>query len=101
MQSSPTRNGTSLTPMLWPLVGCFKVFCNAAALSTGAVLVDLPGANDANAARCAVADRYLKNCKCVWILAQATRAMSDKVAQGETTTQMELHYLISLLNRLP
>ena len=31
------------TPALWPLIRQVNVRCNAQALSTGAVLVDLPG----------------------------------------------------------
>ncbi|CAK5275569.1 unnamed protein product [Mycena citricolor] len=38
-------------PAFWPLIKQVNVRCSAAALSTGAVLVDLPGTGDANAAR--------------------------------------------------
>lgn len=86
MQSSTQMRNSSLsaTPALWPLVSCFKVYCNAAALSTGAVLVDLPGTNDSNAARSAVADGYMKIANCVWILAIAERAISEKSTGGES-----------------
>ncbi|PKX94685.1 uncharacterized protein P174DRAFT_431590 [Aspergillus novofumigatus IBT 16806] len=54
----------------------------AQALSTGAVLVDLPGLYDSNAARVAVADDYLKRCAAHWIVAPINRAVDDKIAQS-------------------
>ncbi|EPQ59276.1 hypothetical protein GLOTRDRAFT_136192 [Gloeophyllum trabeum ATCC 11539] len=65
----------------WPLIRQVRVRCNAAALSTGAVLVDLPGVADANAARNNIAKDYMKKCDCVWILAPITRAVDDKTAR--------------------
>lgn len=41
--------------------------------SLGAVLCDLPGTADANAARNSIAKNYMKNCDCIWILAPITR----------------------------
>ncbi|KLO11959.1 hypothetical protein SCHPADRAFT_876105 [Schizopora paradoxa] len=81
MQSSQTRNNSSSTSMQWPLVRRMRIFCNAPALSTGIVLVDLPGNNDANAARSAIAESHMKNSDCIWIISPANRAMSDKSAQ--------------------
>ncbi|KAF1970216.1 hypothetical protein BU23DRAFT_601136 [Bimuria novae-zelandiae CBS 107.79] len=52
------------------------------ALSTGAVVVDLPGVHDSNAARAAVAERYLKQCSGLWIVAPITRAVDDKSAKN-------------------
>ncbi len=43
-------------------------------LSTGAVLVDLPGVRDANAARAKVAEKYLQNCNQIAIVAPIKRA---------------------------
>ncbi|OAX43900.1 hypothetical protein K503DRAFT_846915 [Rhizopogon vinicolor AM-OR11-026] len=68
-------------PALWPLIRQVNVRCNAQALSTGAVLVDLPGVADANAARNSIAKDYMKKCNCVWILAPITRAVDDKTAR--------------------
>ncbi|PYH82208.1 hypothetical protein BO82DRAFT_432039 [Aspergillus uvarum CBS 121591] len=65
---------------LWPLVRVVRVFVKAEALSTGAVLVDLPGVFDSNAARVAVADEYMKRCSAHWIVAPINRAVDDKVA---------------------
>jgi hypothetical protein len=38
-----TKKDDANTPALWPLIRQVSVRCNAAALATGAVLVDLPG----------------------------------------------------------
>ena len=69
-------------PAFWPLIRQVQVKCNAKALSTGAILVDLPGVADANAARNNIAKDYMKKCDCIWILAPITRAVDDKTARG-------------------
>lgn len=46
----------------WPLIKVVKIYVKAEALSTGAVIVDLPGVHDSNAARAAVASGYMKQC---------------------------------------
>ncbi|KAI9063349.1 hypothetical protein FKP32DRAFT_1592405 [Trametes sanguinea] len=68
-------------PAYWPLIRQVRVWCNSKALSTGAILVDLPGVADANAARNNIAKDYMKKCDCVWILAPITRAVDDKTAR--------------------
>ncbi|PSN67808.1 hypothetical protein BS50DRAFT_550852 [Corynespora cassiicola Philippines] len=65
----------------WPLIKVVKIYVRSAALSTGAVLVDLPGVHDSNAARAAVAQEYIKSCTGLWILAPITRAVDDKAAK--------------------
>ncbi|KZT72577.1 hypothetical protein DAEQUDRAFT_685625 [Daedalea quercina L-15889] len=65
----------------WPLIRQVRVKCNSKALSTGAILVDLPGVADANAARNNIAKDYMKKCDCIWILAPITRAVDDKTAR--------------------
>jgi hypothetical protein len=65
----------------WPLIKVVKIYTRAPALSTGAVIVDLPGVHDSNAARAAVADRYIKQCTGLWIVAPITRAVDDKAAK--------------------
>lgn len=52
------------------------------ALATGAVIVDLPGVHDANAARAAVAEGYMKQCTGLWIVAPINRAVDDKAAKS-------------------
>lgn len=69
------------SPALWPLIRQVNVRCSSAALSTGAILVDLPGVADANAARNNIAKDYMKKCDCIWILAPITRAVDDKTAR--------------------
>ncbi|KAJ7276327.1 hypothetical protein B0H12DRAFT_1084814 [Mycena haematopus] len=68
-------------PALWPLIRKVDVRCSAAALATGAILVDLPGTGDANAARNSIAKEYMKKANCIWILAPITRAVDSKIAK--------------------
>ncbi|CAK4034253.1 Hypothetical predicted protein [Lecanosticta acicola] len=65
----------------WPLIKVVKIYTKAEALSTGAVIVDLPGVSDQNAARAAVAEGYMKQCTGLWIVAPITRAVDDKAAK--------------------
>jgi len=44
--------------------------------------VDLPGVHDANAARAAVAEGYMKQCTGLWIVAPIIRAVDDKAAKN-------------------
>lgn len=67
---------------LWPIVSGLAMRCNAEALASGAVLVDLPGVGDANAARECVAKEYGK-ADFWWFAAPITRAVSDKLAKGK------------------
>lgn len=69
-------------PALWPLIRQVNVRCPCKALSSGAILVDLPGVADANAARNSIAKDYMKKCDCIWILAPIQRAVDDKTARG-------------------
>ncbi|KZT13003.1 uncharacterized protein LAESUDRAFT_719309 [Laetiporus sulphureus 93-53] len=80
-QGSGKTKDDSDGPAFWPLIRQVSVCCDAAALSTGAVLVDLPGIADANAARNNIAKDYMKKCGCIWILAPITRAVDDKTAR--------------------
>ena len=41
-----------------------------------------PGVHDSNAARAAVADRYMQECTGLWIVAPITRAVDDKTAKN-------------------
>ncbi|RDW67742.1 hypothetical protein BP6252_09138 [Coleophoma cylindrospora] len=66
----------------WPLIKVVRIYTKADALSTGVVVVDLPGVHDSNAARAAVAGSYLKNCTGLWICAPITRAVDDKAAKS-------------------
>ncbi|KAG8939220.1 3-oxoacyl-[acyl-carrier-protein] synthase [Tulasnella sp. 424] len=69
---------------LWPLIRIVKVRCPAKALESGAVLVDLPGTADANAARSSIAQGHMQRCQSVWIMAPITRAVDDRTAKATT-----------------
>ncbi|KAI7160752.1 hypothetical protein KC349_g3303 [Hortaea werneckii] len=80
------KNGNKITNPkrefeFWPLIKVVKIYTKADALSTGAVIVDLPGVHDRNAARAAVAENYIKQCTGLWILAPINRAVDDKAAK--------------------
>jgi GTPase SAR1 family protein len=78
----------------WPLIKVVRIYTKSPALSTGAVIVDLPGVHDSNAARSAVAQRYMQQCTGLWIVAPITRAVDDKAAKtllGESF-KMQLKY---------
>ncbi|KAL8869331.1 MAG: hypothetical protein Q9174_004351 [Haloplaca sp. 1 TL-2023] len=66
---------------LWPLIKVVRIFVKAPALETGAILVDLPGTYDSNAARAAVAQKYLKQATAILIVAPINRAVDNKVAK--------------------
>ncbi|KAG9930480.1 hypothetical protein KCU86_g8172, partial [Aureobasidium melanogenum] len=66
----------------WPLIKVVRLYVKADALSTGAVLVDLPGVADSNAARAAVAEGYMKQCTGLWIVSPINRAVDDKAAKN-------------------
>lgn len=65
----------------WPLIKVVKVYTRASALETGVCVVDLPGIHDANAARSAVARKYMAECSAVWIVAPIKRAVDDEAAR--------------------
>ena len=66
----------------WPLIRVVRLYVKSSALATGAVIVDLPGVHDANAARAAVAEGYMKQCTGLWIVAPINRAVDDKAAKS-------------------
>lgn len=66
----------------WPLIKVVRIHCRSQALATGATIVDLPGVHDANAARAAVAEGYMKQCSGLWIVAPIIRAVDDKAAKN-------------------
>ncbi|KAK1756044.1 hypothetical protein QBC47DRAFT_298399 [Echria macrotheca] len=74
-------NGQERATEYWPLVKVVKIFIKASVLESGLVLVDLPGVHDSNAARAAVAAKYMEQCTGLWIVAPITRAVDDKTAR--------------------
>jgi hypothetical protein len=67
---------------LWPLIKVVKIYTKSNALSTGAVIVDLPGIMDSNTARGSVAKSYMKKCTGLWIVAPINRAVDDRAARN-------------------
>ncbi|OHE95598.1 hypothetical protein CORC01_09030 [Colletotrichum orchidophilum] len=65
----------------WPLIKVVRVFLKSEVVSTGVVIVDLPGGRDSNATRAAVAAKYVKECSRLWVVAPITRAVDDKTAK--------------------
>jgi hypothetical protein len=76
------QTGTERVAEMWPLIRQAKIKCRSAALSSGAILVDLPGVADGNVARGDIAKRYMEKCKFFWIVAPITRAVDDRIAKG-------------------
>ncbi|KDN64450.1 hypothetical protein CSUB01_00407 [Colletotrichum sublineola] len=81
-----TANTANATPQkqsmaFWPLIKVVRVFLKSDVVSTGVVLVDLPGGHDSNATRAAVAEKYVKECSRLWIVAPINRAVDDKTAR--------------------
>ncbi|OIW28489.1 hypothetical protein CONLIGDRAFT_578624 [Coniochaeta ligniaria NRRL 30616] len=81
VDSKEKTAATGQTMEFWPLIKVVRIYTKATALSTGAVIVDLPGVQDSNAARAAVAANYMKQCSGLWIVAPITRAVDDKTAK--------------------
>ncbi|KAI3400969.1 hypothetical protein diail_1177 [Diaporthe ilicicola] len=65
----------------WPLIKVVKIFTRASVLKTGLCVVDLPGSQDCNSARCAVASKYMTECSAVWVAAPIKRAVDDEAAR--------------------
>lgn len=61
-QSNKNYKGGKKAMGFWPLIKVVRIYTKADVLSTGAVIVDLPGVQDSNAARAAVAAGYIKKC---------------------------------------
>lgn len=78
---APENSRNNFELEYWPLIKVVKIYIKAQPLSTGAVIVDLPGVHDANAARAAVAQSYMKQCTGLFIVAPITRAVDDKAAK--------------------
>ncbi|KAK1516838.1 uncharacterized protein CCOS01_12387 [Colletotrichum costaricense] len=69
------------TAAYWPLVKVVRIFTKARVLANGVTIVDLPGHQDWDAARAAVASEYIKCCSGVWVVAPINRAVDNKTAK--------------------
>lgn len=87
-----TRNlkGRQKKIAYWALIRHVDIFCPAAALKTGAVLVDLPGVADSNSARNAIAQKFMEQSHHFWIVAPMQRAVDDRTALGQSTCETPL-----------
>lgn len=65
----------------WPLIKVVKIYTRASVLKEGICLVDLPGVHDANAARSAVARKYMVQASSLWVVASIKRAIDDEAAR--------------------
>lgn len=78
--TSDSRNGalneTPRTP--WPLIRKLRVYTNCYILSRGLVLADLPGLRDQNSARRAIAERYIRQCHHVFVVAPIDRVVTNQ-----------------------
>ncbi|KAH6709607.1 Dynamin family-domain-containing protein [Leptodontidium sp. MPI-SDFR-AT-0119] len=81
-KSKKKEKGEKKQMEFWPLIKVVRIYTKAEALSTGAVIVDLPGVHDSNAARAAVAQGYMKQCTELFIVAPINRAVDDKAAKS-------------------
>jgi hypothetical protein len=75
------RKGNGEQPQTWPLIRKVQLRGPWSVLATGAILVDLPGVRDSNAARAKVAENYLQNCNQIAIVAPIKRAVDDGTAK--------------------
>ncbi|KAK1967062.1 hypothetical protein LY78DRAFT_709329 [Colletotrichum sublineola] len=73
----------------WPLVKVVRIFLKSQVLSNGLTIVDLPGHQDWDAARAAVAAQYLKACAGIWIVAPINRAVDNKTAKDLMCTSIK------------
>ncbi|KAK3603899.1 hypothetical protein CHS0354_042909 [Potamilus streckersoni] len=79
----------------WPIVKRVQLrLPNCDVCKTGAVLVDLPGVRDSNAARDKIARDYLKNCSAIWVVSAIHRAIDDKTAQELLTENIRRQLLM-------
>ncbi|GKT88761.1 tat pathway signal sequence [Colletotrichum tofieldiae] len=73
----------------WPLVKVVRIFTKAEVLSNGVTIVDLPGHQDWDVARAAVASKYMKACSGIWIVAPINRAVDNKTAKDLMSTSIK------------
>lgn len=68
-------NSDELAIEHWPLIKVVRIYTRSDVLSTGAVLVDLPGVHDSNAARAAIARQYMQS----WYSHVTSRDEADSI----------------------
>ncbi|CAE6465402.1 unnamed protein product [Rhizoctonia solani] len=78
---------------IWPLVRLVRIKTMAPVLSSGAVLVDLPGVADANLARGNIAKNYMRMCDYIWIVSEITRATDEEPAQNGNYNSQSITFI--------
>ncbi|KAK6339144.1 hypothetical protein TWF718_008567 [Orbilia javanica] len=86
MRSLAPFAGSGHETALWPLVKVVKLYLDSDALKTGAILVDLPGLRDSNAARTAVTRQYMNRANEIVVVTRLTRAVTDETT-GELSRE--------------
>ena len=76
--SDPRARNLKKVPY-WPLIKVVKLYTKSEVLSTGLVLVDLPGSGDSNVARAVVAEQYMQSVAAICIFADIKRALTNSV----------------------
>lgn len=76
---SPKYENGQAPPSLWPIVSEIVISHRSNALSTGAVLVDLPGVADSNAARNEVCKRFIQKSDYLWFVVDIVRAADNEM----------------------
>ncbi|KAK2056078.1 hypothetical protein LY76DRAFT_660553 [Colletotrichum caudatum] len=84
-----SKDKDDVTAAFWPLVKAVRIFTKSRVLSNGLTIVDLPGHEDWDAARAAVASQYLKACSGIWIVAPINRAVDNKTAKDLMSDSMK------------
>ena len=79
----PMAGSSSPNLALWPLVTMVVISCPSKILSTGLVLVDLPGGNDANAARTRIGEDYIDQCDHLMIVSTAVRPGDEATSRSK------------------
>lgn len=82
LQPQQRKLGTrpALRVEFWPLAKRIRIFTKSPVLDTGAIIVDLPGTEDNNAARAAVSSAYQNQCSSYWIVSPIVRAIDNRAA---------------------
>ncbi|KAK4119755.1 P-loop containing nucleoside triphosphate hydrolase protein, partial [Parathielavia appendiculata] len=76
MRLTSDRDGAE-GPGVWPYIKKIRVGLDAHILSTGLVLVDLPGLRDLNKARQNITERYIRECNEIFVVCPIGRATTD------------------------
>ena len=81
-------NGSQVEEIsFWPLVQMIHIHVNSPVLRHGAVLVDLPGSQDADVARDRAAREYLAKVDFVWLVTPITRCVCSYLGVGRVDQQ--------------